>query len=61
MARALHPSMVKRAFIRDERTGVERLSQLDRERMVAKTEKGDGAADAPPDQRQYIITVLGGV
>src|SRR5574340_1038521 len=57
ICRALHPDLVKRAFLRDRQTGEKRLHQLSRAQMVEKTEQG-GGTDTPLARRYFDIAVL---
>jgi hypothetical protein len=58
MRRSLHPELAKRAILPDPQTGEERFHHLSQQRMVDKTQQGDGLDDAPADKRYYDVAIF---
>jgi hypothetical protein len=59
MRRCLHPELAKRVIRRDPETGEMRLYHLTQPQMIAKTQAGGGAEEAPRDKLYYDVSVLG--
>jgi hypothetical protein len=57
MARALHPDLVKRAFLPDRETGEVRLDQISREALVDYTGRGGGKRTGL-EQARITVEVL---
>jgi hypothetical protein len=58
MRRCLHPELAKRGVWRDPTTGEQHFGQINKQRMVEKTQEGGGSTEVPAEKRFYDATIL---
>ncbi len=57
MAKALHPKLAKRAYLKNPKTGEFVLQELDAETLIGYVKKG-GAKDVAPEDRKIKMEIL---